>query len=342
MATVPMIGPDGTVADVPQASVQRALQAGAKPAADMVAPDGSRAAVPLQSVAAALKAGARPHPSSAALVASASVSRPADPLQNVSGYDALGPLDNSVSTRIGNRIQSNLEGAAALPGQVYQAMTGPHSVGALVRNLKAIPANIKAQVAQYRDPANIAGDVITAYVGGKALSGAEPAAAEAQAATKAAPVETAAPKAVTPESPAPQGTDAPPSNPEFAEPARTMAGAAPQPLSAESVTRQILQGFDNRTLVKIAKSRSIDVTAEAQLKPTVGNGRIIGKIVDSMKPEELDEMRSRYIENTRQPLPKNIGPEAYRTAALSTYFPDINLSNARMLRMGKAMLGATR
>jgi hypothetical protein len=113
-------------------------------------------------------------------------------------------------------------------------------------------------------------------------------------------------------------------------------------VNPESVTRTILEGFDNKTLVKIARSRSIDITAEKQLKPTVGNGRIINKIVDDMKPAELKEIRDRWIENTRQPLPKGIGPEAYRTAALSTYFPDIDLSNARMLRMGKAMMGAQR
>ena len=138
-----------------------------------------------------------------------------------------------------------------------------------------------------------------------------------------------------------QVTDAPPSNPEFVEPARSAIGG-PRQLNPESVTRTILEGFDNKTLIKIAKSRGINVTAEQQLKPTVGNGRVIGKIVDDMSQDELEEIRARYIENTRQPLPKNIGPEAYRTAALSTYFPDLDLSNARLTRMGKAMLGATR
>jgi hypothetical protein len=349
MATVPMIGPDGTVADVPQASVQQALQAGAKPAADMVAPDGSRAAVPLESVRAALKAGARPHPSSAALVAAASVSRPANPLQNVSGYDAVGPVSNDVSTRIGNRIESNLQGVAALPGQIYQAMTGPHSVDALVRNVKAIPANIKAQVSQYRDPANVAGDVLTAYIGGKALSGAgaapeTTAAATDQAEALASTGKSAARRAVAsePAQPVAAETSAPPLNPELAEGPRTTAGAGPRVVNPEIVTRGILEGFDNKTLVKIAKSRSINVTAEQQLKPTVGNGRIISKILDSMESQEKQEIYDRWVENTRMGLPKNIGSEAYKTAALSTYFPDINLSNARLTRMGKAMLGAQR
>src|SRR5579872_3052467 len=100
MATVPMVAPDGSVADVPRDSLQQALQAGAKPAADMIGPDGSRATVPLESVHTALQLGARPHPDSAALVAAASVPRPQVNMQGSAlGQAVYGPASNDDSLR---------------------------------------------------------------------------------------------------------------------------------------------------------------------------------------------------------------------------------------------------
>ena len=55
--TVPMIGPDGSAAFIPQSQAQAATDAGAIPSLVLRAPDGSRHAVPIKNVAGALQAG---------------------------------------------------------------------------------------------------------------------------------------------------------------------------------------------------------------------------------------------------------------------------------------------
>lgn len=57
MATVPMLAPDGTSGDVPQANVQAAIAKGFKQAVAMTSPDGKLGYVPLNRVADAQKAG---------------------------------------------------------------------------------------------------------------------------------------------------------------------------------------------------------------------------------------------------------------------------------------------
>src|SRR5579864_602312 len=58
--TVPMIAPDGTVADVPHESVNTAVGRGAKLGVDMLSPDGrERATVPVDVAHDALRKGAR-------------------------------------------------------------------------------------------------------------------------------------------------------------------------------------------------------------------------------------------------------------------------------------------
>jgi hypothetical protein len=66
-------------------------------------------------------------------------------------------------------------------------------------------------------------------------------------------------------------------------------GTIPRTLSGESALGQVLTGLDNRTLLKIAKSRGIDVTREAQLKPGVADQKVIKKIVDDFSPDELQD-----------------------------------------------------
>src|SRR5690242_5429150 len=134
MATVPMVGPDGSIADVPHESVQQAVQAGARIAFDMVSPDGKeRAAVPLEGMHAAIAAGAQLAPSSAGAYAAASVPKPTDPLQHITGYDLAGPVGDSFSNRVGNRIQQNAEAMGDLPAEaqreISQAENGPRPSG---------------------------------------------------------------------------------------------------------------------------------------------------------------------------------------------------------------------
>lgn len=77
MATVPMIAPDGSVADVPNESVATAVKQGAKIGFDMVSPDGKeKAVVPADQVHTAIAQGAQLDPASAARFAGASVPRP--------------------------------------------------------------------------------------------------------------------------------------------------------------------------------------------------------------------------------------------------------------------------
>ena len=117
---------------------------------------------------------------------------------------------------------------------------------------------------------------------------------------------------------------------------------SPHTLSGEGALRQVLTGQDNQALLKIAKSRGVNVTKEAQLKPGVADNQIIGKIIDSFSPDELDEVGAKYLENTRMGRSHlgDIGPEAWKTKSLQTYFPDLKLSKARLARTEKAVAGA--
>lgn len=119
----------------------------------------------------------------------------------------------------------------------------------------------------------------------------------------------------------------------------TPSGAGiPRTLSGESILNQVLGGRDQSTLLKIARSRGINVTQEAQLKPGVANKRIIGKIIDDFSPEELDEIRAQGIENARfRHAFGDIGDEAWNTMALQTYFPDVKIPVAQVLRTQKAI-----
>jgi hypothetical protein len=113
---------------------------------------------------------------------------------------------------------------------------------------------------------------------------------------------------------------------------------APHTLSGEGALRQILTGQDNQALLKIARSRGIDVAKEAQLKPSIADTKLIGKIIDDFSPEELEEIRGRYLENTRHSARLgNIGPEAQKTLSLQSYFPDLKVPKARLARTQAAI-----
>jgi hypothetical protein len=60
MGTTPMIAPDGSSGEIPDAKVADAVKAGGKVGAWMLAPDGSRGIVPVDKTLDAIKAGARP------------------------------------------------------------------------------------------------------------------------------------------------------------------------------------------------------------------------------------------------------------------------------------------
>lgn len=119
------------------------------------------------------------------------------------------------------------------------------------------------------------------------------------------------------------------------------AQSLPRTLSGESALRQVLTGQDNANLMKIAKSRGINVAQEAQLKPGIADNRIINKIITDFSPDELDEIGAQYMENTRfRHQFGDIGPEAWKTMSLQTYFPDLKIADATMKRTQAAIRAA--
>lgn len=107
----------------------------------------------------------------------------------------------------------------------------------------------------------------------------------------------------------------------------------PQPMQGESALRHILTGQDNANLLKIAKSRGINVAKESLLKAGSANKLIIDKIVDHFTPEELDDLSAQYMENSRfKHAFGDIGPEAQQTLALQAYFPEMKIPAATLKR----------
>lgn len=131
--------------------------------------------------------------------------------------------------------------------------------------------------------------------------------------------------------PAPQAQEATP-------PASSQPSTLPRVKSGEMVLNQALTALDNQSLLKIARSRGIDVTREAQLKPGAANNTLVKKIIDDFSPDELDEVRNQGIEMSRHIPVQNpaITPEAAQEAwhykVLNTFFPDVKLPKAMEAR----------
>lgn len=148
------------------------------------------------------------------------------------------------------------------------------------------------------------------------IPGAKSAAAQPEAAAPAA--------AATPEMSTPHG------------------GGIPRTLSGESALRQVLTGQDNANLIKIAKSRGINIAQESQLKPGVADSRLINKIIEDFSDDELDGMRSQYLENNRMGKHNfgDIGPEAWKTMGMQSYFPDVKIADAALRRTQSSIAAA--
>lgn len=117
---------------------------------------------------------------------------------------------------------------------------------------------------------------------------------------------------------------------------------SPRTMSGESALRTVLTGQDNANLMRIAKSRGINVTQEAQLKPGVADTKLINKIVDNFSPDELNEIGDRYTESTRfRHNFGDIGPEAWKTLGMETYFPDVKLPKTVQTRTAQAISSQT-
>lgn len=111
--------------------------------------------------------------------------------------------------------------------------------------------------------------------------------------------------------------------------------------SGEGVLNQALTSLDNATLLKVARSRGINVTKEAQLKPGAANNSIIKKIIDDFSPDELDEVRNQGIEISRnkpvsvdaEEVTPDAAAEAWRSKVLNTFFPDIKIPKTMQARV---------
>lgn len=138
--------------------------------------------------------------------------------------------------------------------------------------------------------------------------------------------------------PEPEPTPVPPTT----EETQPEVSSPPQPpsmrrLSGDSALRQILTGQDNANLLKIAKSRGVNVTREAQLRPGLADNMLVNKIIDDMSPEELDEIGDKYAQNRSRHKFGDIGPEAWKTMSLQTYFPDMKIPATVLKRTGQAI-----
>jgi len=116
----------------------------------------------------------------------------------------------------------------------------------------------------------------------------------------------------------------------------------PRTMAGESVLNQVLTSLDNKTLLKVAKSRGISVTREAQLKPGVANDLIVKKIIDDFSPDELDEVRNIGLETSLNPaqhpdLGPKLGPEDWHNRVLGTFFPDVKIPAASLKRTQAAV-----
>lgn len=121
-------------------------------------------------------------------------------------------------------------------------------------------------------------------------------------------------------------------------PAREAAPPSEVTLTGESALRKILTGQDNANLMKIAKSRGINVTQETQLKPGVADNKLINKIIESHSEEELQKVRDMYLENSRfKHSFGDIGPEAWKALSMQSYFPDVKIPATVLKRMESAI-----
>ena len=131
---------------------------------------------------------------------------------------------------------------------------------------------------------------------------------------------------------------APPAHP-AANPSPQMAASIPRTLIGESALGEVLSKLDNASLIRIAKSRGINVSQEALLKPGTANGLLIKKIAGDFSPDELQEFAAQYLEGSRfqHQFSSQMTPEAWSTVAMKTYFPDVKLPQTVLARTQTAM-----
>lgn len=116
--------------------------------------------------------------------------------------------------------------------------------------------------------------------------------------------------------------------------------SSPRIMHGESTLTRVLTAQSNANLIKVAKSRGIDVTKEIQLKEKVANPILVKKIINDMGPEELQEIGDRNLENSRFSHQfGSIGQEAANTLGLQEYFPNVKIPKTVQARTAKAVAG---
>ncbi len=121
--------------------------------------------------------------------------------------------------------------------------------------------------------------------------------------------------------------------------ATTPSGAGlPRTLSGESALGQVLSRLDNASLLRIARSRAINVSQESLLKPGTANNLLINKIANDFSPDELQEFAARHLEASRfqHQFPSDMTPENWSVIALQHYFPSIKLPLTALRRAALA------
>lgn len=286
-----------------------------------------------------------------------------------SAYRALAPVAQAVGANVPGMEQSAKEGDqagvmghAAAPVMAYGAIRGAEAaadalpstermgqyaapvakavaktvdvatfdrIGKIWNAWKNLPEEVRARGPQFKDPgAPLPENPPTELLQARNLAkgGAAPAPSAASALGNIAQPKPAA------ASPAPAASV-------LTESAAPVAGdTIPRTLNGESALRQVLTGQDNANLLKIAKARGINVTKEAQLKAGIADKFLVNKIVDDFAPDELSEVGAQYLENSRfRHAFGDIGPEAWKTMSLQTYFPELKIAAAKLARTAKAV-----
>lgn len=315
---------------VPSDKMSAALKDGGKIAQAMLFDDGSKAYVPLDKVHDAIHDGGQ-------LMGAA----PAAPKPGMQEQ----PL--SFTERIANNFRNDYEHikpiATSAANDVYD-VSAPNIATEVFKAVRGEPNNLK----------QLPPKMVLAWLqaGGVPEGELEPlakATAPERAAAEGAPAAKAATE-VVPEIARPvASTSAPAAAPavdpavaKHLEGAVDYTGQKPVTLSGEGALNEVLSRLPNKTQLQIARSRGIDVTAEAQLKPTSSvTARIVKKIVADYTPEELQEFHDTYLENegrgVRNDMSQKIGKEANQVLNLQTYFPELRVPVAQQLRAQQAI-----
>lgn len=378
---IPMLAPDGTPGDIPQERVSDAVKSGFKLAAELTAPTGEAGLVPVDRVHDAINAGfqlrgaapSAPQPDMQTSFLGLLQGGPTDV------GDSTGPVAQRslASTKVPRSIQNApdelgemIGGAAALGAAAPVADVAIPAARAFARAHPWISGMAGSELISKARQIPYVGKFVPPYAemlpwfqsGGKEPQGTgkvpamakeplgpptpDPALLESQG-LSALPNPNARAASETGEAlstlprPTAQASEGPAPQEQGSQLPADAGQSIPRTLSGDSALRQVLTGQNNKNLLAVARSRGINVSAEAQLKPGVADNRIINKIIDDFSPEELDAFRDTYLENTRfRHQFGDVGPEAWQTMSLQQYFPDLKIPQTVINRTQKAVTTA--